>query len=263
MATHFLRPIKAAVNKTRCYGRLYDWCMHDNWWLGKYVELMGNQVMLDGSVFSLDNPSISTRVKSRFVLNQYEGAERYMIRHYLDPNLPVVELGGGIGVISCIVNKQLNDPYQHVVAEANPALVPLLLANRDLNRGQFTVLNRAYAYGKESVSLFLDGDFVTATLCRVSDRVVNTRAISLLELLSGFGFTRCTLICDIEGSEFNLLRNEFPLLLERVAMLIVEFHAEADGGDGVAAAIKQLRSAGFVQLDQQSRVYACRNSRLH
>lgn len=133
VAKHFLDCVKRSVNKTRWYGRLYDWCMHDNWWVGKYVELMGNRVMIDGCVFSLDSSSISACVKSRFALNQYEGAERYMIRHYLDTKLPVVELGGGIGVVSCIVNKLLNDPHQHVVAEANPDLLPLLLANRDLN----------------------------------------------------------------------------------------------------------------------------------
>src|SRR6266446_8624399 len=106
----------------------------DNWigrrieWIyGKVVERRGNTVQVDGCIFSLDSPAITTASKSKFMFNQYERPEREAVRRFVDPAMPVVEFGGSIGVISCLTNRKLVAPDRHVVVEANPALVPLLL----------------------------------------------------------------------------------------------------------------------------------------
>jgi len=53
----------------------------------------------------------------------------------------VLELGGCLGVLSCTINKRLGDPTKHVVLEANPALIPYLRGNREINRAAFIVTN--------------------------------------------------------------------------------------------------------------------------
>jgi FkbM family methyltransferase len=235
--------------------------MHDNWFVGKYVELQGNRVALDGCVFSVDSLSIPTRLKSRFALDQYEGAERYLVKRYLIPSLPVIELGAGAGVVSCIVNRRLDDPCHHIVVEPNPSLIPLLAANRDRNGLHFRIVNRAYAYGRQSVDLDLSRDFVTASVCTTSTRMVHVPATSLRQLIDAAGFDLCSLICDIEGSELDLLRHELPCLTKQVARFIVEFHSTVDTEDTVVGLIQQLHAAGFVQLEQCSRVRAFHNAR--
>jgi 16S rRNA A1518/A1519 N6-dimethyltransferase RsmA/KsgA/DIM1 with predicted DNA glycosylase/AP lyase activity len=72
----------------------------------------------------------------------FEKHERETIKRCLDPNLPVVEVGGCIGVVACTTNRLLQEPSKHVVVEANPDLVPVLEANRQLNQCEFVVLQR-------------------------------------------------------------------------------------------------------------------------
>src|ERR1051325_201510 len=105
-------------------------------------------------------------MKSRFVLNQYERPEREAITRYLDPSLPVVEFGACIGVVSCLTNKKLGNPQQHVVVEANPHLVPLLNKNREANHCEFTILHRAVGYGSNEIEFHLGGTFVTGRVHR-------------------------------------------------------------------------------------------------
>src|SRR5439155_6237302 len=162
---------------------------------------------------------------------------------------------------SCIVNSMLSDPRQHIVIEANPGLIGLLAANRDRNALRFRIVHRAYSYDRERVALDLGRDFVTASVCTASGKMVPVAAPSLQQLIAAVGFDMCTLICDIEGAELDLLQYELPCLTSHVARLIVEFHTTTDTEDIVAKAIEGLHAAGFVQLEQRSRVYAFHNAR--
>src|ERR1051325_3177265 len=72
----------------------------DNWFCGKFVELRGGIVSIDGCSFDVNSPVISTRLKSRFLFNNYETPEREALELFLDPALPVVELGGSVGVVA-------------------------------------------------------------------------------------------------------------------------------------------------------------------
>src|SRR5688572_27871524 len=111
----------------------YRWWTSDHVWLGRVVEFSGNQVVIDGSRFDLSNPVIGTPQKAGFLLRNYENGERTALR--LIPSaigLPVIELGGSIGVVACISSQHFGNPERHVVVEANPALIPVLTANRDL-----------------------------------------------------------------------------------------------------------------------------------
>src|SRR5689334_24218000 len=135
-----------------------------NWCYGKLVEQRGNVVEIDGCKFSLDSSAITTRSKSKFMFGQYEKPEREAVGRFLNPSLPVVEFGGSIGVVSCLTNRKLENPEAHVVVEANPALVPLLIRNRDLNGCKFVVLEKMIGYGGEVGTFFADDDnFVIGT----------------------------------------------------------------------------------------------------
>ena len=57
-----------------------------------------------------------------------------------------------MGVVACVTNRLLKNRTAHVVVEANPLVIPQLELNRTLNRCQFEIVNRAIAYGMESVT---------------------------------------------------------------------------------------------------------------
>jgi len=239
-------------------GRRFDWCY------GKALEIRGNVIDIEGSTFSLNSPVITTQSKSKFMFNQYERPEREAIRRFVDPALPVVEFGGSIGVISCLTNRRLVDPRAHVVVEANPALIPLLLRNRDRNRCQFTVLPRVVSYGRQRALFYANhANFVisstTPTQTGAEVDALEVETIDLRSILDQHHFDRCTLICDIEGGESDLLRYEADVLGARVTTLILEVHEWSMGKTRTAEFFTQIAGLGFRLLSSEADTYAFRN----
>ncbi len=101
------------------------------WWIGRQIEAGGNRVAIGDLVFSVDNLTIGVRMKSTLFDGSYERPELELSEHFLLRELPVIELGGAIGVVSCFTNRCLSHPQRHVVIEANSALVQTLSLNRD------------------------------------------------------------------------------------------------------------------------------------
>ncbi|MFN7948948.1 MAG: FkbM family methyltransferase [Blastocatellia bacterium] len=233
--------------------QVMKWQQEDNWWLGRLVELCGNVVRVDGLSFSVAAPQLMTSQKAQFLQNRYELPERVAIRQYFDPELPVVEFGAAIGVVSCLINRKLQHPKQHVVVEANPSLMPVLEENRRRNRCQFTVLERAVAYGTPEVTFNINRNCFLASNAMAdmpaeAYEQISVPAITLREIIEAHQFDRCTLICDIEGGEADLLRYEGDLIRERVSTIIMEVHAWTLGQQGYDDVIKGIRRLGFCEV---------------
>lgn len=217
---------------------------------------------IDGCTFSLDSRVIGTGFKSRLLLGEHETGERAAIASELDPSIPVIELGGCIGVVASLTNRRLLRPDRHVVVEAHPDLLALLRRNRDRNGAGFEIVHAAVAYGCEAVEFCESGNFLAGRLSRHTGRRFTVPAVTLSSLLDRFGFERCTLICDIEGAEASLIEQDHPALASRVATLIIEWHPYVTGIDGVAALRRQIATAGFVPVRDAGAVSTYRNRRL-
>lgn len=241
-------------------GRRIDWCY------GKLLELQGDVIEIEGCTFSLDSPAITTESKSKFMLDRYERPEREAVRRFVDPSLPVVEFGGAIGVIACLTNRKLSRPDRHVVVEANPALVRLLLSNRDRNQCSFTVLQRVVSYGRDRTSFYVDKDnFVIGSAVRRqggdAESVLEVQTIDLRSILEQYQFDGCTLVCDIEGAESELIRYEADILRRSVAMLILEVHEWILGADRVGELFTEIGSLGFEKVASAGDTYTFRKVR--
>lgn len=230
------------------------------WGLGRFVELRGNKVFIEKMSFNVNNPAISTKMKSHFLFDKYEKFERTAIKRFLRVDLPVVELGGAIGVVACYANKMLRDPQRHLVIEANPDLLPLLEENRDRNNCHYTVLHRAVAYGSDEITFHLDDEFWTSNANTSTGRSVKVPTISLRKVFEQFGFERCTLICDIEGGEVDMVRHEAELIKQRVATFIVEVHDWWLPAEIVDDMLRTLKRMGFVSVFQESSSYVLHNT---
>src|ERR1700761_1311871 len=127
---------------------VFDYCRlrFQVWWKGNKSE-----VRVDTCMFNLAGVA-NDAIKIELITGKYELAERRAIARYLNRSMPVVELGGSMGVVACVTNKLLADPTRHVVVEANPTAIPQLEVNKKLNGRQFEIVNRAIAYGAESVT---------------------------------------------------------------------------------------------------------------
>ena len=216
-------------------------------------------VYIDGCRFGLrDLPN--TVLKLALVDGTYEQPEREAIQRYLSPELPVVEMGGCIGVVSCITNKLLKNPTAHVVLEANPFAVPYLQSNRDANGCSFKILNRAVAYDSDSITFAPLLNYMGSSLHQEGDqRPVTVKSVQLASIIREEQFQEFSLICDIEGQEFDLVMHESEVL-RGARLIIMEIHPHMIGEEKVQALMSKLESLGFEKIDQSSLVVVLSNT---
>ncbi len=222
--------------------------------VGRLVELAGNHVTIEGLDFSVDNPLITTREKGLLDVGLHETGEIALARRYVVAERAVVELGGGIGVVSCIINRQLTRPTDHVVVEANADLIPTLEANRRLNGAGFQIRNVALAYGSVETALAIDS-FATSRVGGVGRRTLVATA-TLARLLEETAFERINLVVDIEGAEVDLVEREGLLLASRARILIVETHPQIVGAEATARMLAGVRTLGFAEVARVRDVFA-------
>jgi FkbM family methyltransferase len=236
----------------------------NNWWIGRYVELTGNIVFLDGVELTVKNPLVSTRHKSTIYFGIYEVGERELTKRFIDRNLPTVEIGGSIGGVACTTNVLLRDPKAHVVLECNPLVLPTLEKNRALNGAGFTIEPHALAYGSETIRFGVCRDhFMMGRLFGDGDQIT-VATTTLRKILDKYGFETINLISDSEGAEVEMVENEGDLLRERVKWIVLETHAVERGDDAIQTMLGRLYSLGFevAHKDADKPVLALRNSRI-
>jgi FkbM family methyltransferase len=217
---------------------------------GWLVERLGDRVRIDGLIFSTASPVIARVKKGELLLDRHEPEERRLLERWLRTDLPVVELGGAMGVISCLTNRRLARPQDHVVVEANPGIIPLLERNRDLNRCGFRVINKALAYDADTVAFNVHSSFTESRIGDDSGMAVLAPTTSLGAILAEAGFDQISLICDIEGAEAALVERELDTLQRHVRTLLVEIHPYLIGQETAAWINRALEGAGFALRDQ-------------
>jgi FkbM family methyltransferase len=220
------------------------------------ISMLGRSrtISMDGCEFPLrDVPD--TSMKLELLLGNYEQPERSAARRYVKPEWPVVELGGCIGVVACITNKLLSTPGRHVVVEANPCVVPQLEANRAANQCSFSVLNKAIAYDVTSIRLTPSPDFWGTSLYARGDsqQDYDVPATQLSRIVEDARFENFALICDIEGQEYELVRNELETL-RRAEVIIMEVHPHLLGEAKVSETLSELGKIGFSVTERTASV---------
>jgi FkbM family methyltransferase len=234
-----------------------QWRRNDHWILGAWVEWTGNKVTIDHCQFSVNHPSIPTLLKSRFLMGRYESSEHKALP-FLDTKLPLVEMGGGIGVISCLANHRLENQEIHIVVEANPEIIPLLDENRKRNGCQFKIINAAVGYSSPDLEMKLHHSMLDSNLFSQGFRTVRVPSTNLEMILDKFSFSVCSLICDIEGAEYDLINNEIECLKKRVILLILETHPSIIQPVLIQKMLEKLENAGFERIqtiDRKNFVY--------
>lgn len=210
---------------------------------GLIFDLSGGKFKADGCTFIIPKDQTSLAYRSCFLSGSYEPEERDLVRAFLRPNDTVLELGGCLGIVSCVTNKILTDKARHVVVEGNPFCIPALHRNRNLNQCGFLIENCAVSNLPE-VTFYLHPVYIVGgTTDRKTNLPVRVPGRSLNELATRYGpFT--ALIMDIEGAEleaFDVSRE----ILKNFRLVIVELHEWAIGADGVERCRKILTEAGL------------------
>lgn len=210
----------------------------------------GGLARVGGCRFRLDG--LEGGVAAALLMNEYEKEERDAVKRFLNRDLPVIELGGSIGVVACVINKALKDPTRHVVVEADPRIIPKLTANRELNHCRFEILHRALAYNGEEIFFNTTSDTRGGGVYVKGIGQVAVQTVSVEKLARERSFHRFTLVCDIEGSEIDLVEQEKDLLAAAVEMLILETHPMITGTARIQTMLSALGAAGFKTVHEAS-----------
>ena len=222
--------------------------------------------------YTFDFHGLSVRIPSdsppgvgnALLRKKYEMEEAEFVQRHLDPSLPVVELGGSIGVLSSLIQSRLAAGVRHVVVEANPALIDICRQNATQRPGSGAeVINAAVGYGASHLAFAIGDNIHSNRLAKPGDtreQVIKVPAITLAELVNSLGDTAgYSLVCDIEGGELDLMRNEWDQV-KKATLVIMELHPRVypNGSDDTQMIETRMQDAGFSQAERLNDVYLWR-----
>jgi FkbM family methyltransferase len=229
---------------------------------GRIVAWRGNWIELDGCRFDVSHPSISNIHRARLARGTYERSERALLLAWLDDAAPVIELGGGIGIVATLINRRLQIPANHVVVEANPLLIPVLERQKAANGAAYAVEHAAVDYSGAPTTTFGVGPtFISGRLN--FDKARKTFVVpttTLASLLRRYPWRGATLICDIEGQETQMVAREGELLSQAFTSLLIEVHPEVRSNQEYAAFFSTIEALGFSRVASLRTVHVYRKS---
>jgi FkbM family methyltransferase len=212
---------------------------------GLYLDTFQRRYETEGMVFAIPREHTTRRMRGKFVADTYELPERTLAKRHLPGGSRVLELGGCIGVLSCVMNRLLDSPTCHVVVEANASLIPTLEHNGHVNRAAFKIENCVVSrktserllIHQNMDSSYVDGDGIP----------VVTKTLEAIEAAHAMEFD--AIIMDIEGGEASFIEDH-PGKLGRLTFLMIEFHPHLLGEATVDRLRGVLQDAGLCKADQ-------------
>lgn len=193
---------------------------------GLYFTLKGNKYKTEGVELHIPSAVTDIKFRGQFPINFYEKQERKYLKQYLNPEATVLELGACLGVVSCVTNRLLKYPTQHVVVEANPNLIQFIEKNRAHNGSGFQI-EQCMVSDQKANTFYLGRTILMSSNRRASVTKIDVPGKTVTELEHVHGLRFDTLIMDIEGGELEFLRSNKHWLLQ-LQTVFMEVHPHKD-----------------------------------
>jgi FkbM family methyltransferase len=178
----------------------------------------------------------------------YEAPEISTLSKLLKPDDVVLELGGGCGVVSAYIGRQLSDSRNLYTVEANSRMIPSIESVAQANSLQTNVIHAAASLSEGPIEFFFDAEFLSSSATDrgkgAEKRVVQGK--SIYDLLRDIKPT--VLVADVEGAEAELLTIEMP---PSIRLIVAEIHPHVIGDKAASDIVKSLLLQGFeLHIDQ-------------
>lgn len=188
----------------------------------------------------------------------YEGSEAAMIIAHLPKSMPVIELGGCLGIISALIRRQIGPTAPHIVVEANADLAAFCRPNAMIGaaEGATQIVVAAVDYsGATSVS-FSTGRMAHSGRVEASGKI-SVPTTTLSKLAASLPEGPFALICDIEGAEVPLVLHD-AATMARVSVFVLETHPKLYPGRKLdeEALLSAVKKTGLRCVAQAKNVYA-------
>ena len=192
----------------------------------------------------------------------YEQPEADMVKSYLEVNTNVIELGGSLGIISALIRNQIGPHAKHIVVEANPDLAAIcaLNAKQDSEMGATEVVVAAIDYsGAESVKFSAGNNAHVGHISRKNEVGLTTPTVTLKKLAQRMPKGPFALICDIEGAEVQLFKEE-QSILSRLSLVVLETHVNEYSNGKVTQKdmLDKIKKAGLEEVARSEAVICFR-----
>lgn len=218
--------------------------------LGLLFDLRGGIFVTEGMRFEIPKGLTTRQYRGRFMVGAHEWNERRLITRYLSADAQVLELGGGWGVVSCVINKRLRNPKAHVVLDADPRAISVLTRNRAANGAGFAVVHGVVS-SRAKERVYLSPSVGSSSLVCGKPGRAQVKApgysIRALEQQHGLAFT--CFVVDIEGAELQWAQDNREAL-SRVELLVLEVHPRKLSAHQLAELEALLRGCGLHRIDR-------------
>jgi FkbM family methyltransferase len=217
------------------------------------AQLFDKPVSVYGIQYDIFHDSVGQPYRDLILYERYEKNEIDLIEKHIDPTTPVIELGAGLGVVSCVISS-IAHGTDHIAVEPSSESVEVLQHQREINNMQFDIVNACYHPTKRNVEFDVSDKLTRRKVS--SDNSSPTKpkeALSLEVLANSFKQPRFNLVCDIEGMEWKLIDQEDSILSGRCNRMVVEIHPNEVSADKV---MSKMNKIGFKKSDNLGDVYA-------
>jgi len=215
---------------------------------GIYFTLFEKTYKVEGLDLVIPFDLTNIKFRGQFPINFYEKQERRYLKQYLPKDACVLEMGGCLGVVSCLTNRLLDNPTQHVVVEANPNVVPTIEANKARNNCGFHIENCMVSNNPVN-EFFLGKSILMSSNRRQSMQKISIAGKTVAQLEQEHNLNFDTVIMDIEGGELDFLRENREKLKDlRTVFIEVHPHRDILSNEEVAECLDILEHAGFERL---------------
>ena len=203
-----------------------------------------NIILHRGIKIPIDENLISPNIVEKLRRGRYENNEADQLKKIIIKDEVILEIGGGIGFISCIA--ALNPNTRSVeVFEANPNLKPLIEAVHALNGvPEISVTTGVLMHHITSptVPFYLHKDFWASSL---SPRGGDLQKVDVPTFCFNSTIEKIQptlIICDIEGGEMDLFEHAN---LDGVGKVLIEIHQKVVGGENIKRLFDMFSQRNF------------------
>ncbi len=197
-----------------------------------------------------ESPFLNERRIERINAARYEGQEISGALAVTRPGDRVLEMGAGLGIVGAVVAKN-RAPVTLRAFEANPNLLPHIEELYAVNALPDAAITQKVLLSApqipNSVTFYLRNSFLGSSL---HDSALPTEPVQVRTCdfnLYCAGFQPDVLLIDIEGGEMELLNDAD---LSDIRAIVIEFHPDHYGIDGMRHCKRLLQMAGFTKLPE-------------
>lgn len=202
-------------------------------------------ISIDGITIATDPSLVSRQVRNGLFKETYEEPERILARQFLRPSDRVLEIGGGIGLVS-LTCARICGPHNVLTYEANPAMEAVIRHNFQLNGLQPNLRPRLVTAHGQDVTFFVN-DNIMSSSCY--DRNMGTPTTLPSDALDAViaDWKPSALVMDVEGAEIDMLGTS---TLDGIRTVILELHPHIVGEEKTRAMLDRLHQLGLAEAQR-------------